>query len=96
MDFSKLILLENLLAQTFKKDIKSNIIKRLKYPQMLNTKFVYKKGGPIIIENSLMSVPEFIENNLMASFNITVEVGKIFINDQIIKYPLIIKKIKKL
>ena len=47
----------------------------------------------MIIEKSLMNVPEFIENNLGNSYNIVIEIGKIFIDNDDIKYPLIIKAI---
>ena len=88
----KIIKIENILLQHFKTDIKSNIIKKPNYPLMLNTKFVYNKNDPIIIDGDLTSVPEFIENNLEKSYNISIEIGKIFVNDTI-KYPLIIKDI---
>ena len=89
----KIIKIENILIRHFEKKLKSNIIKKDNYPLMLNTKFVYNKSNPMIIEKRLMNVPEFIENNLGNSYNIVIEIGKIFIDNDDIKYPLIIKAI---
>jgi len=89
----KILKLEKLLSLHFNKNITSNIIKRVNYPLLLNTKFTYNKNNPIIIDDSLMNVPEYIENNLETSYNITLEFGKIFVNNEIIKYPLVIKNI---
>ena len=60
---------------------------------MINTKYIYNKNNPLIIDNSLSNIAEYIENNLEQSYDITLEFGKIFVNDDIIKYPLIIKNI---
>lgn len=91
-DIRKIEIIEQILQQTFSKNIKSNILTLNNYPKLLNTKFIYSKNNPIIIENSLMSVPDFLEHNLERSYNILIEIGKVFINDEI-KYPLIIKTI---
>jgi len=89
----KILKVEKLLSLHFKKNIKSNIIKRPNYPLMINTKYIYNKNNPLIIDNSLSNIAEYIENNLEQSYDITLEFGKIFVNDDIIKYPLIIKDI---
>ena len=86
---------ETLFTETFEgKNITSNIITRDNYPLMINTKFTYTKTNPIIIDNSLISVPEHIENNLNKMYNITLKIGKIFINETHIKYPLHLVKIE--
>tara|TARA_B110000211_G_C13978909_1_gene508436 strand:- start:692 stop:1144 length:453 start_codon:yes stop_codon:yes gene_type:complete len=89
----KILKIEKLLSQHFKKGVTSNIIKKHNYPLMLNTKFTSNKNNPIIIDGSLLSVAEFIETNLEKSYNITIEFGKIFVNDDTVRYPLIIRRI---
>ena len=89
----KILKIEKLLSQHFKKEVTSNIIKKHNYPLMLNTKFTSNKNNPIIIDGSLLSVAEFIETNLEKSYNITIEFGKIFVNDDTVRYPLIIRRI---
>tara|TARA_B110000208_G_C11728113_1_gene415345 strand:+ start:835 stop:1296 length:462 start_codon:yes stop_codon:yes gene_type:complete len=86
--------IENIINSCFDgRVMSSNILKKNKYPLMLNTKYTYKKTKPIIISNTFLSVPEFIETNLDKSYNITLEIGKIFITENEIKYPLDIKYI---
>lgn len=86
--------IENAIKSCFEgRVMSSNILKKKNYPLMLNTKYTYKKTNPIVISDTLLSIPEFIENNLDKSYNITLEIGKIFITENEIKYPLDIKYI---
>ena len=89
----KILKLEKYMGLYFQKNVKSNLLKKENYPLMLNTKFTSTKNNPIIINGDLTSVPEFIESNLDKSYNISIEFGKIFADDDTVKYPLIIRDI---
>lgn len=85
--------IESILSKYFSSPLTSNILIRNNYPKMLNTKLVYNKNNPLVIKNSILSVKDFIENNLDKKYNLVLKVGKIFVNKENIKYPLIIKNI---
>jgi len=92
-NINKILKIEEILKTHLNGKLTSNILIRFNYPKMLNTKLVYSKSNPLIINESLLSVSEFVENNLDKRYNLVLKVGKIFVNSENIKYPLIIKNI---
>jgi len=87
--------IENVLENYFiEKNIKRNIINKEGYPLMLNTKFIYSKQNPIIINGSVSNIVEFITNNMKEEYDICLEMGKIFIDETSVKFPLNIKSLE--
>lgn len=91
-DLSKIRRFEEMLSSHYSKITKSNILIRMNYPRMLNTKHNHSKN-PLIIDGSLLSIGNFIAENLEQRYDITLTLGKVFVNNDTIKYPLLINKI---
>tara|TARA_B110000967_G_C18635757_1_gene435964 strand:- start:46 stop:501 length:456 start_codon:yes stop_codon:yes gene_type:complete len=91
-DLSKIRRFEEMIGCHYSKKIKSNILIRMNYPRMLNTKYNYNKD-PIIIKGSVLSIVDFISENLDKRYDVTLKLGKVFVCEDIIKYPLLISNI---
>ena len=94
-NLSNISKIEDVLENYFiEKSIKKNIITKKGYPLMLNTKFIHSKQDPIIVDGHVTNIAEFITTNMEEEYDICLEMGKIFIDDTSVKFPLNIKGLK--
>ena len=95
-----IISLEECIKEYFSNEneyiFESNFHNRPNYPLMLQTRYQANKGEPLIINESTQSVIEYLSNNMDSLYNVTVEIGNIFLNSdkKKINYFLNITNIK--
>lgn len=88
--------LENNIKSELNTEILSNLIKKEKYPLMLNTKIIYTKNINIINSDKggISTIKEYIKKG--NKYNMSLSISDVFLNKKkkLIFYSIIIKKIE--